>query len=313
MKLGRAALEEKPTLVVIDASRELYWRASEVFPGYHLKDSDNMVTLIQSGCDLNTPLPTKGGHPLKMDLLLPPLPNPPRNIMCVGKNYVSHAEEFSKSGFDASSAAETAIPEHPIIFTKPRTSISGPFDDIPMWAGLDGAIDYEAELGVVIGKAGRFVSREEALDHIFGFVVLNDVTARDLQKEHKQWYLGKGIDGFCPMGPWISTRADVHLATAKIESKVNGELRQQSTLAQMIFDIPCLIETISRSMALCVGDIIATGTPEGVGIGFNPPKFLRNGDVVECTVEGIGSIVNRVKSRLLEQEEDLALQQSNTR
>ena len=244
----------------------------------------------------NRDLPTGEAIALSELELLAPILAPSKNIMCVGKNYRSHAREFSRSGFD-SSASSTAddIPSHPIVFTKPATSISGPAADIPLIEGLDGAVDYEAELAVVIGKSGRFISRDRAMEHVFGFTIVNDVTARDLQKTHKQWFLGKGIDGFCPMGPWITTADELDHRNLRITCHVNGELRQDGNTADLIFDVPALIETISRSVTLQPGDIIATGTPEGVGIGFNPPRFLAEGDVVECSIEGIGSIRNVVR------------------
>jgi 2-keto-4-pentenoate hydratase/2-oxohepta-3-ene-1,7-dioic acid hydratase in catechol pathway len=214
----------------------------------------------------------------------------------VGKNYFAHAREFAGSGYDSSStSAADAVPKAPIIFTKPFTSISGPWDDIPMVPGLDAEVDYEAELAVVIGKGGRCISKADAMKHVFGYTVVNDVTARDLQGVHKQWLLGKGIDGFCPMGPWIVTADELDAQAMRVTCTVNGEKRQDAVTADLIFDIPTLIETISLSMALLPGDVIATGTPEGVGIGFKPPRFLRDGDVVECAIEGIGRIRNTLR------------------
>ena len=215
--------------------------------------------------------------------------------MCVGKNYHAHAHEFTRSGFDAGSKAEEAIPEHPIIFTKPSSSITGPGDDIPLWPGVDAAVDYEAELAVVIGRGGRMIPRAQALSHVFGYTIINDVTARDLQRRHKQWFLGKGIDGFGPMGPWIVTADEIDGGNLRIRCRVNGETRQDSSTADLIFDVPTLIEAISMSVTLAPGDVIATGTPEGVGIGFDPPRFLRDGDVVEVEIEGIGTLRNVVR------------------
>lgn len=222
--------------------------------------------------------------------LCAPILRPPHNIICVGKNYRAHAEEFSKSGFDSGSTAQDAIPQYPIIFSKPSSSISGPDGFIPLFPDLDEAVDYEAELAVVIGKGGRAIPRGEAMAHVFGYTLINDVTARDLQQHHKQWFLGKGIDGFCPMGPCIVSADTVDYQELRVMCRVNGELRQDGSLGDLIFDIPALIETISKSMTLAPGDIIATGTPEGVGIGFVPPKFLREGDVVICEIPGIGML-----------------------
>ncbi len=236
------------------------------------------------------------GAPMKISglTLCAPILNPPHNIICVGKNYFAHAEEFSKSGYDAGSTPQDTIPQHPIIFSKPASTIGDPGGIIPLFAGLGNAVDYEAELAVIIGKGGRGISHEDAMSHVFGFTVVNDVTARDLQQQHKQWFLGKGIDGFCPMGPWVLSADEMDYREMRVMCRVNGELRQDASLRDLIFDIPVLIETISKGMTLQPGDVIATGTPEGVGIGFSPPQFLRTGDVVECEISGIGILRNEV-------------------
>jgi 2-keto-4-pentenoate hydratase/2-oxohepta-3-ene-1,7-dioic acid hydratase in catechol pathway len=155
-------------------------------------------------------------------------------------------------------------------------------------------LDYEAEFAVIIGKGGRGIAKADAYAHVFGYTIANDMTARDLQKNHRQWFLGKSLDGFCPMGPWIATADEVDVANASIQCWVNGELRQDSNLGQLIFDIPTLIETISAGIALKPGDVIITGTPVGVGIGFTPPRFLQSGDVVRIEVAGIGALENEV-------------------
>jgi 2-keto-4-pentenoate hydratase/2-oxohepta-3-ene-1,7-dioic acid hydratase in catechol pathway len=224
-----------------------------------------------------------------------PVPLPLRNIMCVGKNYHEHAKEFSASGFDSSStSAADAIPTAPIIFTKVPQSVIGPDEPIRYPAGVSEQLDYEAELAVIIGRGGRGIAKTDALKHVWGYTIVNDVTARDLQGRHKQWFLGKSMDTFAPMGPWAVTADEVDLATAGIRCWVNGELRQDAKIADLIFDIPTLIETISAGITLLPGDIIATGTPAGVGIGFKPPKFLKKGDVVAMEVDGIGRLSNQV-------------------
>jgi 2-keto-4-pentenoate hydratase/2-oxohepta-3-ene-1,7-dioic acid hydratase in catechol pathway len=228
-----------------------------------------------------------------------PVPLPLRNIMCVGKNYHEHAKEFSASGFDSSSTgAADAIPTAPIIFTKVPQSVIGPAELIRYPTGVSEQLDYEAELAVIIGQVGgtggRGISKADALKHVWGYTIVNDVTARDLQGRHKQWFLGKSMDTFAPMGPWAVTADEVDLATAGIRCWVNGELRQDAKIADLIFDIPTLIETISAGITLLPGDIIATGTPAGVGIGFKPPKFLKKGDVVAMEVDGIGRLTNQV-------------------
>jgi 2-keto-4-pentenoate hydratase/2-oxohepta-3-ene-1,7-dioic acid hydratase in catechol pathway len=224
-----------------------------------------------------------------------PVPLPLRNIMCVGKNYYEYAKEFSASGFDSSSTgAADAIPTAPIIFTKVPQSVIGPDESIRYPTGVSDQLDYEAELAVIIGKGGRGITKADALGHVWGYTIVNDVTARDLQGRHKQWFLGKSMDTFAPMGPWCVTADEVDLATAGIRCWVNGELRQDAKIADLIFDIPTLIETISAGITLLPGDIIATGTPAGVGIGFKPPKFLKKGDVVAMEVDGIGRLSNHV-------------------
>jgi 2-keto-4-pentenoate hydratase/2-oxohepta-3-ene-1,7-dioic acid hydratase in catechol pathway len=227
--------------------------------------------------------------------LLAPIPNPIRNIFCVGRNYHEHAQEFHDSGFDATAGTD-AIPEHPIIFTKATTSVSGPHDSIPAFLDPTNSTDYEGELAVIIGKEGRGISKEKAFDYVYGYTVSNDVTARTLQHKHKQWFLGKSLDGYCPMGPMLVTADETgHPDTFTLETKVNGEVRQLASVGDLIFDIPTLIECISALITLKPGDIIATGTPVGVGIGYEPSVFLKKGDVVEVKIEPIGTIKNIVE------------------
>lgn len=223
----------------------------------------------------------------------PPIPRLRRNIMCVGKNYHRHAEEFARSGFDATNAG--AIPSAPIIFSKSEGAVSASGDAIPASLDPTASTDYEGELAVVIGRGGRGISRDEALTHVYGYTIVNDVTARELQKIHAQWFIGKNIDGFCPMGPALVT-ADAFAPAAEIGLRtfVNEDLRQSARLGELIFDIPFLIETLSATMTLVPGDVIATGTPDGVGIGFSPPKYLRPGDVVRVEIDGLGALVNPV-------------------
>lgn len=227
--------------------------------------------------------------------LMAPIPVPKRNVFSVGRNYHEHAKEFHDSGFDATADA-TPTPEHPIIFTKATTSVVGP--NVPILSQLDptNTVDYEGELGVIIGTKGRSISKAEAFDHVYGYTVINDVTARTLQHQHKQWFIGKSLDSFCPMGPVLLTADeagnvnDFHLTTV-----VNGETRQDASVADLIFDIPTIIEALSVGMTLLPGDIIATGTPVGVGIGFDPPIYLKPGDVVAVTIEPIGTLENGVE------------------
>lgn len=225
--------------------------------------------------------------------LCAPIPRPAKNIFCVGKNYHEHAKEFASSGFDAT--AKEVVPEAPVVFSKPPTSVIGPGEPIPSFLDPTNSTDYEGEIAVVIGKGGRGISKADAYAHVFGYTIVNDVTARTLQHKHRQWILGKGIDGFCPMGPAILT-ADAAGTPPKLSLStwVNGELRQRAPVEDLIFDIPTLIEAISAGITLEPGDIIATGTPAGVGLGFQPAKFLKPGDVVRIEVPGIGVLENPV-------------------
>ena len=231
--------------------------------------------------------------PLADVTLRAPFPRPARNVFCVGKNYHEHAKEFAQSGFD--STAKEVVPEAPVVFTKPPSSVIGPGDTVPGHLDTTNSVDYEGELAVVIGQGGRGISEADAMTHVFGYTIVNDVTARLLQQKHRQWVLGKGIDGFCPMGPAVLTADEVADPRAlRLRTWVNGELRQDARVADLIFDIPTLIATISRYITLEPGDIIATGTPVGVGIGFNPPRFLQAGDVVRVEVDGIGVLENPI-------------------
>lgn len=227
--------------------------------------------------------------------LLAPVPRPRRNIFCVGKNYFDHAHEFASSGFD-SSAAKGAIPEAPIIFSKVPECVVRTGDPIRIDASVSTAIDYEAELAVIIGKGGRNITPEAALSHVWGYTIVNDITARDLQGQHSQWLIGKSQDSFCPMGPWAVTADAVDLADTTVKCWVNGEIRQDSNTKLLIFDVPTIIAALSNGITLQPGDVIATGTPAGVGIGFKPPKYMVPGDVVRVEVSGIGTLENPVEA-----------------
>lgn len=227
---------------------------------------------------------------LKQVHLDAPIPEPRRNVWCVGRNYHAHAKELSTSVFKDNNAKAD---EWPIVFTKVPECVVGPHDDVFLPGEVSTQIDYEAELAVVIGKGGKNISRAAALSHVFGYTVVNDVTARDVQMRHGQWDMGKSFDTFCPMGPWIVTADEFDGTNARVRCWVNGELRQDGPTQNMIFDIPTLIETISRGITLYPGDIIATGTPAGVGMGLKPPRYLAAGDVVRVEIDGLGAIENK--------------------
>jgi 2-keto-4-pentenoate hydratase/2-oxohepta-3-ene-1,7-dioic acid hydratase in catechol pathway len=237
------------------------------------------------------------GTPIALDRveLLAPIPRPRRNIFCVGKNYAAHAKEFAGSGFDAGhTGAPEELPSDPIVFTKAPECVVG--QGAAIWAaeGVTDFLDHEAELAVIIGIGGRGITKADAMRHVWGYTIINDVTARDWQKRHKQWFLGKSFDTFAPMGPFAVTADAIDGAALDLSCWVNGELRQHANTRDLIFDIPTLIETISAGITLMPGDIIATGTPEGVGIGRKPPTALRRGDLVEIEIAGIGRLENRV-------------------
>jgi 2-keto-4-pentenoate hydratase/2-oxohepta-3-ene-1,7-dioic acid hydratase in catechol pathway len=234
------------------------------------------------------------GQPVPMAAvkLTAPLPRPRRNLFCVGKNYHAHAREFAGSGFDSSAKTGGDIPAHPIIFTKVPECVIGPTDTIVIPQAISTAIDYEAELAVVIGRGGKGISRADAMKHVWGYTIVNDVTARDWQGRHSQWHLGKSFDTFCPMGPWLVSADECDGANTTVRCWVNGEERQNASTRDLIFDIATLIETLSAGITLYPGDVIATGTPVGVGIGFKPPKYLKPGDVVKIEIGGIGAIEN---------------------
>jgi 2-keto-4-pentenoate hydratase/2-oxohepta-3-ene-1,7-dioic acid hydratase in catechol pathway len=226
-----------------------------------------------------------------------PVPHPRRNIFCVGKNYFEHAMEFGTSGFDSSTGkAGDEIPKDPIIFTKVPESVIAHNEAIKIPYGVSEAIDYEAELTVVIGKGGKGITETDAMNHVWGYTIVNDVTARDWQQRHKQWHLGKSFDTFCPMGPIaVSGGAgadECNGEDTQMKLWVNGELRQNVGTKSLIFNIPKLISDISQGITLYPGDLIATGTPVGVGLGFKPPKYLKAGDVVRIEIDGIGVLEN---------------------
>ena len=222
--------------------------------------------------------------------ILPPISRPKQNIICMGLNYEDHIKESEKVFLK-----DIKRPKHPIIFTKSTLSINSPYGDIEIRDEVSNELDWESELAIIIGKPGIRINKRDAYEHIFGYTVLNDISARDLQRNHKQFFLGKSLPGACPIGPCIVTKDEIENPHALgISCKVNGKIKQESNTRYQIFDIPTQIESISRSTYLMPGDIIATGTPSGVGFARTPPEFLKDGDLVECEIEKIGKIINRV-------------------
>lgn len=267
-------------------------------------EAGSMLDCIAAGNDtLQTiaPLITQangGGlseHVIEKDTasLLAPIPLPSKNVFCVGRNYAEHIAEGEKA-----QNTKIGVTEHPVFFTKPPTAIVPPDGDVLLFPSVSEAIDYEVELAVVIGKPGRNISKADAFDHIFGYTILNDITARDVQRRHGgQYFKGKGLDGSCPLGPCIVTAdeiSDPH--NLSIGLTVNGEQRQNGKTSDMIFDIPTLIASLSEGLTLEPGDIIATGTPSGVGYAMEPPRFLKAGDTVKCEISEIGTLSNVVRA-----------------
>ena len=257
-----------------------------------------LLDLIQQGPEswqrmreLVSQAPPSTGHKLDAIRWHAPIPRPIKNVFCLGRNYVAHAEEAARAR-----GQEVKIPTVPVIFTKASTSVTGPFDDVPVDRTATQQVDWEVELAAVIGKTGRNISRGDALQHVFGYTVINDLSARDLQQQHMQWFKGKSLDAFCPMGPIVVTADEFGDPQSKhLQLRVNGYVKQDASTAKMIFPVDMIIEWLSKGLTLEAGDVIATGTPEGVGMGRTPQEFLADGDVVEAEVEGIGTLRNRVR------------------
>ncbi len=257
--------------------------------GAPVGDLRDVIALVGKGApSLGAARPLAG---LKLAAPVGPLA---KNVMCVGKNYHDHAEEFARSGIDQSGDKQE-VPEFPVVFTKAVTSLADPGQGLPASADFSNSTDYEGELGVVIGKRCERVKPEDAYGVIFGYTIVNDATARAIQQRHKQWFLGKSLSGFCPVGPLLVTADEFGRPDAQeLATYVNGERRQFAKLRDLIFDVPATIAAISACVPLDPGDLIATGTPAGVGIGFKPPKYLKPGDEVRISITGIGELVNPV-------------------
>jgi 2-keto-4-pentenoate hydratase/2-oxohepta-3-ene-1,7-dioic acid hydratase in catechol pathway len=261
-----------------------------------LEDVDHMLALIDAGPEglahaARTLASVRSRtHRLQDVEVLAPLPNPRGNVIAIGRNYQAHAEESARA------AGKTVDP--PTVFTKAVTTIAGPYDDVVADAAVTNQVDWEVELGVVVGRAGINIRRHHAPDHIFGFVALNDVSARDIQFGWGgQFFKGKSLDGFCPIGPWIVTPDEIDdPQSLRLSLRVNGVVKQDGNTRDMIYPVDAVIEWVSKGMTLLAGAIIATGTPDGVGFARTPPEFLQPGDVMEAEVERIGTLRNRIVS-----------------
>ena len=224
--------------------------------------------------------------------LLAPIPRTRKNVFCIGRNYVEHVAEGARAA-----GQQTKLPEYPQIFTKAPTAINAPGAPVRLDEGLTKLLDYEVELAVVIGKAGRDIAKERAYEHVFGYTIANDVTARDLQRRHEQWFKGKSLDTSLPLGPWIVDAEEIgDPTTLELSLTVNGQERQRAKASMMIFDIPTIIASLSAGMTLEPGDIIATGTPSGVGYAMDPPRGLKDGDVVVARIDRIGELESPIKA-----------------
>jgi len=292
MKIARVEVAGKARLALVDEQKK-----EVALVGGELASHPNPVlAVIQQGIPAaQLAAAVTERVPMAQVKFLAPLSAFLRNPFAVGKNYHEHALEFDKSGFNATTGGASAIPAFPQIFTKATTTLNGPTDPVRFNPKHTTSVDYEGEIGVVIGSTCRNVAKKDAMSKVWGFVAMNDVTARDLQKNHAQWFLGKSLDGFCPLGPWM-TSTDEAPTDMRMQTWVNGEQRQDAHISQLIFDVPTLIETMSAAMTLLPGDIIATGTSVGVGVGFTPPKFLRNGDVVRVAISVLGELNNRFEA-----------------
>ena len=249
---------------------------------------DSGTAGLQALANLNT----DEGINISDVVFLAPIPRPRSNIMCLGLNYLEHVHENTKI-----MGKKVEPPEFPIVFTKAPSSVNSPFGKIILDENITRKLDWEVELAVVIAKGGKSIKAENAMQHVFGYTVLNDITARDLQRQHKQFFIGKSLDGACPMGPVVVTADELKQPhNLLIQSRVNGETQQSSSTRHMIFKIPEIIEILSRSRTLEAGDIIATGTPSGVGIAQDPPRFLQVGDVLESEIENIGVLRNHISA-----------------
>lgn len=249
--------------------------------------SDSLIPSLESIIAENE----DSGIPLENIKLTAPIPYPNRNIICLGKNYEDHALEIKSLP-----GGKAAVPDFPIYFTKAANPAIGHMDKVVIPTHVTNEVDYEVELAIIIGKDGKNIAPQEAEDYIFGYTIVNDISARDIQMKHSQWFRGKSLDTFTPMGPYLVYKSEIdYPVNLDVSCKVNGEIRQSSNTDKLIFDIPYIISDLSNGFTLKAGDIILTGTPAGVGMGFNPPRFLKSGDVVECSIEKIGTLVNYIK------------------
>lgn len=270
-----------------DALEEAFFTPLTETLSEFIRQGNDSLSALAYALEQNEKTQAVSPIPLNRIRIVSPLPENERNIFCIGKNYPDHIAEFERT-------AKADIPAHPVIFTKAAAAVIGTEDTIQAHASLTKELDYEGELAVIIGKTGADIPLAEAMDYVYGFTILNDVTARDLQRCHSQWFHGKSLDTFCPMGPYILLR-DAAPDHFTIRTEVNGEIQQDASTSECIFSIPQLLHILSQGTTVHAGDVLATGTPAGVGIGFQPPKFLKAGDTVRITISSIGTLTNTVR------------------
>jgi 2-keto-4-pentenoate hydratase/2-oxohepta-3-ene-1,7-dioic acid hydratase in catechol pathway len=274
---------------VIDIVAEAFQRGSRLAVG-------TMLDIIEGGTPVRALLDDIASNPktegilLNKALLKAPIPRTRKNVFCVGWNYLEHFNEGGQSMQD-----DRKLPEWPVLFSKAPTAINGPYDVIPFHDNVSSQLDWEVELGVIIGKGGINIKEADAMGHVFGYTIINDVTWRDVQRRHGgQWDKGKSLDGTCPMGPCIVTADALDPNDLHVECRVNGEVKQSSNTKHLYFKIPRLIRDLSMGQTLEPGDVISTGTPEGVGFARNPPQWMKSGDLLETHIDGIGTLRNPI-------------------
>ena len=279
-------------------------RAGVLLSGGHVLDlavamppARDMLAVIDGGAAMLAAIRALAANPpanallaLASVALQAPIPKPRRNVFCVGRNYMDHVAEGDRTR----GITQSEVPKYPQFFTKAADCVIAPGANVPTHEGVTKWLDYEVELVAVIGTAGRDIPKEKALEHVYGWTIGNDVTGRDLQRRHGQWFKGKSLDRSCPLGPVIVPAADLNAADLAISLKLNGEQRQSSRTSKMIFDVTEIIHQLSSGFTLLPGDVIMTGTPEGVGYAMEPPQTMKAGDVMELTIEGIGTLTNTI-------------------
>ena len=289
----KPASDAQPRIGLVRADGEVIDLTATAGAPFDARDMLSLVTAGAKALDWIGRVASTGQTVGRMEALtlLAPIPRPRKNIFCVGWNYVEHFNEGAKARPHVQE-----MPAHPAFFTKAPTTVIGPFDDVPLDHNVTEKLDWEVELAVVIGPGGKNITEDRALQHVFGYMAANDVSGRDIQRQHgQQWFKGKSLDGTCPLGPWIVTADEIpDPQTLPLACRVNGVTKQESNTRNMYFKVPRIIAELSLGLTLEPGDVILTGTPQGVGHARTPPEFMRPGDVLETEVGQIGALRNRI-------------------